>query len=331
MKRIIPLNEKQIALVEDNISVIKTVICSRIIIDKNIFGMEYDDLYQEGCLLLCNAALMYDESRGSSFGSFAYIVILNGLISYCKKVENNRKNRAEYIESLKRQPESFSLQNSIPYERMVETNIIDFLDNIKAQYSGTVRLGIEALSLKVKGLSGGEIARLYGVKTNLVGAWISRALKKLKQNSVFNSYFNLVVALSNGRPCEKRIIEKEFLLLKEKAGLPNVVFHSLRHSSTTYKLKLNHGDLKATQGDTGHAEIDMITKVYAHILDEDRKINAQKFESAFYSNPDLRKVAPPPEESQSQTVDLAALIEQLQKSPELANTLASIIAGQKAC
>ena len=46
---------------------------------------------------------------------------------------------------------------------------------------------------------------------------------------------------------------------------------------------------------------------------------------------DLRKVAPPPEESQSQTVDLAALIEQLQKSPELANTLASIIAGQKAC
>ena len=29
----------------------------------------------------------------------------------------------------------------------------------------------------------------------------------------------------------------------------------------------------------------MITSVYAHILDEDRKINAQKFESAFYANP----------------------------------------------
>ena len=142
--------------------------------------------------------------------------------------------------------------------------------------------------------------------------------------------FNLVVALPNGRPCENRIIEKEFLLLKEKAGLPNVVFHSLRHSSTTYKLKLNHGDLKATQGDTGHAEIDMITKVYAHILDEDRKINAQKFESAFYANPDLRNVKPPQEETPAPTIDLNALIEQLQNSPELANTLASIIA-QKAC
>ena len=60
--------------------------------------------------------------------------------------------------------------------------------------------------------------------------------------------FDLVVALPNGRPCEDRIILKEFEKLREKAGLPRVVFHSLRHSSTTYKLKLNHGDLKATQG-----------------------------------------------------------------------------------
>ena len=80
--------------------------------------------------------------------------------------------------------------------------------------------------------------------------------------------YDLVVALPNGRPCEDRIILKEFEKLREKAGLPRVVFHSLRHSSTTYKLKLNHGDLKATQGDTGHVEIDMITSAYAHILDE---------------------------------------------------------------
>ena len=108
---------------------------------------------------------------------------------------------------------------------------------------------------------------------------------------------------------------------------PKVVFHSLRHSSTTYKLKLNHGDLKATQGDTGHAQIDMITSVYAHILDEDRKINTQKFESAFYANPDLRSVRPPeePKESAPATLDLEALVEQLRKSPELANTLAALL------
>lgn len=141
--------------------------------------------------------------------------------------------------------------------------------------------------------------------------------------------FNLVIALSNGRPCENRVLQKEFEYVKEVAELPNVVFHSLRHSSTTYKLKLNHGDLKATQGDTGHAEIDMITSIYAHILDEDRKVNAQKFETAFYAmNRDLRDVQPP-EEKKEESIDLASLIEQLKESPELANTLAQLISAQK--
>lgn len=132
--------------------------------------------------------------------------------------------------------------------------------------------------------------------------------------------FNLVVAYKNGRPCDARIIEKGFSDLKKKAWLPNVVFHSLRHSSTAYKLKLNHGDLKATQGDTGHAEIDMITKIYAHILDEDRKINAQKFEASFYSGPDLRKVRAPQDSQPLQTAP-----EPEQTQPYQANSLASLL------
>lgn len=81
----------------------------------------------------------------------------------------------------------------------------------------------------------------------------------------------------------KQIIKKE--------GLPDVVFHSLRHTSVTYKLKLSGGDIKAVQGDSGHAQADMVTEVYGHILDEDRKKNAQLMENAFYNkenlNPDI--------------------------------------------
>ena len=146
--------------------------------------------------------------------------------------------------------------------------------------------------------------------------------------------FNLVISYKNGCPCDARMIEKAFSDLKREAGLPNVVFHSLRHSSTTYKLKLNHGDLKATQGDTGHTETDMITKIYAHILDEDRKINAQKFEASFYANPDLRSVRAPQEQnnfSQPQPAqdvsDFVTLLLQLQKKPELVSSLAALIRG----
>ena len=152
-----------------------------------------------------------------------------------------------------------------------------------------------------------------------------REKQKVVKNLLQEEYedYNLVIPMTNGRPCEERLIGEAFQRLKQRAGLPNVVFHSLRHSSTTYKLKLNKGDLKATQGDTGHAEIDMITKVYAHILDEDRKVNAQKFEAAFYANPDLRDIKAPKEEPNG--LDVKALIDQLQKSPELASALAQII------
>lgn len=145
-------------------------------------------------------------------------------------------------------------------------------------------------------------------------------LKQILRDEYMDS--NLVVALPNGRPCENRVIEKDFLELKERLQLPDVAFHSLRHSSTTYKLKLNHGDLKATQGDTGHSQIDMITSVYAHILDEDRKVNAQKFQSAFYEGPDLRTVEAPKEK---QDLDMTALIKTLKDSPELLETLRGLL------
>ena len=104
----------------------------------------------------------------------------------------------------------------------------------------------------------------------------------------------------------------------------HVVFHSLRHSSATCKLKLNHGDLKATQGDTGHAEIDMLTKVYAHILDSDRKITAQRFEEAFYQPQDL----PEQKDNSSSSPDIAALIAQIQQYPELGKILSDVLAKQ---
>ena len=141
---------------------------------------------------------------------------------------------------------------------------------------------------------------------------------------------NLVIALPNGRPCEERVIMESFHNLREKCGLPRVAFHSLRHSSTTYKLKLNKGDIKATQGDTGHSQADMVTRVYAHILDEDRKVNAVKMEQAFYSpnaNPDLRSVKPPAEET-SDDLNLESFISKLRSaSPERLAVLAKLFKG----
>ena len=76
--------------------------------------------------------------------------------------------------------------------------------------------------------------------------------------------------------------------------------------------------MKATQGDTGHAQIDMITEIYAHILDEDRKVNAQKFEAAFYANADMRSVEKIiRNETAAAIADPDAVMKQMESTPEL--------------
>ena len=80
----------------------------------------------------------------------------------------------------------------------------------------------------------------------------------------------------------KQYSEKMQKVIDEQ-GLPDVVFHSIRHTSVTYKLKLSGGDIKAVQGDSGHAQADMVTEVYGHILNEDRRKNAKLIENAFYN------------------------------------------------
>ena len=99
--------------------------------------------------------------------------------------------------------------------------------------------------------------------------------------------YNLVMASTFGLPLGDGAIRGPLKKLIEDYNLPPVVFHSFRHSSVTYKLKLNGGDIKAVQGNSGHAQVNMVTDVYSHILDDDRRKNAELFEEAFYEKKNL--------------------------------------------
>ena len=142
--------------------------------------------------------------------------------------------------------------------------------------------------------------------------------------------YDLVLSLPNGRPLEGQVISRAFKDLIRKNSLPDVVFHSLRHTSTTYKLKLNGGDMKAVQGDTGHAQLKMVSDVYSHILDEDRRLNADKFEKVFYQHQKpVEKETVQPEIAQpaAATNDVAKVLELLNKSPELTSQLLQLLSG----
>ena len=138
--------------------------------------------------------------------------------------------------------------------------------------------------------------------------------------------YDLVLSLDNGRPLEGQVISRSFKELIRKNNLPDVVFHSLRHTSTTYKLKLNGGDMKAVQGDTGHAQLKMVSDVYSHILDEDRRLNADKFEKVFYQHQKpVEKETVQIVQPAAATNDVAKVLELLNKSPEFTTQLLQIL------
>ena len=144
--------------------------------------------------------------------------------------------------------------------------------------------------------------------------------------------YNLVMASTFGLPLGDGAIRKPLNQLIKDYDLPPVVFHSLRHSSVTYKLKLNGGDIKAVQGDSGHAQVSMVTDVYSHILDDDRKKNAELFEEAFYEKKNLDPQMHPNTAQNTVAVPEgidAELLAKVLSNPEMAALLSSLAKTMK--
>ena len=135
--------------------------------------------------------------------------------------------------------------------------------------------------------------------------------------------FDLVIASPMGTPVEHGQIEKSFKDFIKHYELPAVVFHSLRHSSITYKLKLTGGDIKAVQGDSGHSQAQMVTDQYSHILDESRKENARLLENAFYraNDPEPRKKKETDESGKANAEPDPEVVKQILGDPDMLQLL----------
>lgn len=183
------LTPDQQVLVESGLPVIDKVIRLFIRPDETVCGLGRDDLYQEGAVALCKAACTYD-GRSARFDTYAAAVIRNHLLNRCKAVNAGQKKLPTVSLDADGQedgrPPPFP-EPSVPdgTDRLIgDWTAAELLSDCKRRYSGVAKLGVEALELKVKGLSGADIAQLYGAKPNEVGAWISRAAKKIRRDVV---------------------------------------------------------------------------------------------------------------------------------------------------
>lgn len=188
MKKMVPLNDIQRKMVEENLKVVKQAIRTAVVVNENIYGFEYDDLYQEGCIMLCKAAVNYDPQKNVLFSTYAQAVVANGLKTYCRLLCNKQKHMI--ITPFYNTDENMLFWNRFSADDTIDSVISEIdtsrlLYPLKQQYTGVVLKGIKAIELKTKGYTGAEIAKMFGVKPNLVGAWISKAVKKLEKNEIF--------------------------------------------------------------------------------------------------------------------------------------------------
>ncbi|MBN2879622.1 MAG: site-specific integrase [Clostridia bacterium] len=127
-----------------------------------------------------------------------------------------------------------------------------------------------------------------------------------KQYEEFYEDNNLVFALDDGSPIEVNLLNKWFKKWLKRSNLdfPEISIGNMRHSSLTYKLPLYNGDIKSLQGDSGHAQADVLLRVYAQKQDKHRKKLIKTFEDDFYSE-------------KAKVPDSDELIDRLKSDPEL--------------
>ena len=167
-----------------------------------------------------------------------------------------------------------------PFKIIGDSQMIELQDSIK-KYGVLnpliVRPGKEGYYEIISGYRRKYAAERLGYKKIPV---IIRMMQDEVKEALGSEYtdYNLIMPTTFGMPINGSYIRDQMQKVIDKEGLPDVVFHSLRQTSVTYKLKLSGGDIKAVQWDSGHAQADMVTEVYGHIIDEDRRKNAERME-----------------------------------------------------
>ena len=168
------LNDLQRQRVEDHLALVEQVLRRSIKTNETVDGMGHDDLYQEGCIALCRAAVSYREEMGA-FPAYARTVIRNYLLDRCREIQSARKNLP--LLSLDAFAEMGAPEPVSPFhteDLISDVSSSTLLSHFKNRYHGTARLGI---------------AKLYQKKPNYIGACISRAAEKLRRERIVREFY----------------------------------------------------------------------------------------------------------------------------------------------
>ena len=169
-------------LVEENMGLVGRVIRDKV---RNVHGIgiySYEDLFQVGCIGLCNAADSYKPGTGN-FSTFAYIVIRNEIMDALEYATLRRTRETAS------DPSDLTVKLEQEYPDGTLQTLHRALDDARRHTNGVTAKGIEAIRLLAQGYTHREIGSLMGgASANNVSAWVARARKYLRSQSYINNW-----------------------------------------------------------------------------------------------------------------------------------------------
>lgn len=187
------MNTREKRLIEENMKAIE--IRAKYLFKK--YGSqheEYDEYFQNACLMVCNKIHKYDGS--TEFSTFVDAILENAFIDLYRMNGKNKPDVLSLDECCSGDDDcdvtlrdfladKKNTENEV-IARITETVVSNCIDKarMKCTSKTTVR-GFDALELKIKGYTGTEIAKIFNVPTNSLRAWISRAKKELLREREF--------------------------------------------------------------------------------------------------------------------------------------------------
>ena len=149
---------------------------------------EFDELTQTGYLALCNAAMKYSPTQ--PFPPYARAAIRNAIYDYWRDY-GKRKNAFCSLDAILTsedgstyEPEFMFLKADTlsPEQAVLSKESSSYLNRLECAGSNYLKKGIISLRLQQNGYTSTEVAKIYGVPSNHVRAWQSKARKYLRED-----------------------------------------------------------------------------------------------------------------------------------------------------
>lgn len=182
------LNHEQIQLVKNHLHLVPQMVHALTRCYSHLSREESEELIQTGYLALCNAAVKYNPE--TPFPPYARAAIRNSIYDYWRDC---RKRKVTFcsLEALLTDEDGGAYEpdfplpgnrNISPEQAILSNAPISYLQELEQKNSTYLQKGIASLRLQQIGYTSDELAKIYGVPSNRVRAWQSKARKLLKQD-----------------------------------------------------------------------------------------------------------------------------------------------------